>query len=452
MSKLSALLNPAGPVTEAGETQQGTMEVQYDQHQKHRSPPAFYNQQSTSANGQHPSLNSPLDALATAAVMSSAPVLSPLQPVSAPALQQSFVKSSPRPTSSHFPLPRPFDTSRSSDHPFSPGLEQYHHSSHHNNGGQRLSEIADGLSRELPPLRHSVDLGGSPSMTTMRDGHAHNYPNRHSTTDVQSASHSLRRALDEPKDSQAENLVPEPVVSQIRPPSPDTQHLPSIADHIASESLQSIVKTELNEEPMPVKMQDAPQVHETLPEVPPEPVPAKDEVPTPKAATDLKREESVRASSVATDGTSHTTPLKSKPAASKKRAAPATNKKGTAKPAMKKRKINNVSNTGTPLLPRFGTPASSRASKTPAPSMLGNRKEPSATPTRSSSVGEGDGDDDDDDDDIDESQVFCLCRKPDDHTWMIGCEAGCDEWFHGRCVNLSEKDGQLIDRYICGCH
>ena len=446
MSNLSALLNPAGPATQAGETQQAIMEGQHDQHQQHRSPPTFYQQQST--NGPHTSLNSPLDALATAAAMSSVPVLSPLQPASAPALQQSFVRSSPRPTSSHFPLPRPFESSRSSDHPFSPGLEQYHHSSHHNTGGRRLSEIADGLSRELPPLRHSVDLGGSPPITTMRDGHAHEYLKRHSTTDAQSASHSLHRALNEPRDTEAKVLSSPPVISQIRQPSSDTQQLPSLVDHMASESLQSEVKTELNEEPLPVNMQNAPQVHNTLPQVPPEPIAAKEELATPKPTTDLKREDSLKASSVASDGTTRTTPVKPKPAASKKRAAPATTKKGTAKPAAKKRKMNDVSNTGTPSLPRFGTPTSSRASKTPAPSMLGNHKEASSTPTRSSSVGEGNGDDDDD---IDESQVFCLCQKPDDHTWMIGCEAGCDEWFHGRCVNLSEKDGQLIDRYVCKC-
>ncbi|KAL9111923.1 MAG: hypothetical protein Q9227_003773 [Pyrenula ochraceoflavens] len=44
--------------------------------------------------------------------------------------------------------------------------------------------------------------------------------------------------------------------------------------------------------------------------------------------------------------------------------------------------------------------------------------------------------------------VYCICRGPDDHTWMISCNA-CDEWFHGRCVNMSQELDDIIERYIC---
>ena len=50
---------------------------------------------------------------------------------------------------------------------------------------------------------------------------------------------------------------------------------------------------------------------------------------------------------------------------------------------------------------------------------------------------------------IDENELFCICRGPDDHTWMIACDGGCDDWFHGRCVGMDEKDGKLIEKYIC---
>ena len=30
---------------------------------------------------------------------------------------------------------------------------------------------------------------------------------------------------------------------------------------------------------------------------------------------------------------------------------------------------------------------------------------------------------------------YCICRKGADG-WMIGCDAGCDDWFHGSCVAL----------------
>ncbi len=38
---------------------------------------------------------------------------------------------------------------------------------------------------------------------------------------------------------------------------------------------------------------------------------------------------------------------------------------------------------------------------------------------------EGSGDEDDEDED--DSQVYCLCRQPDDGTFMISCDK-CEEW------------------------
>ncbi|RMZ76779.1 hypothetical protein DV737_g4650, partial [Chaetothyriales sp. CBS 132003] len=48
-----------------------------------------------------------------------------------------------------------------------------------------------------------------------------------------------------------------------------------------------------------------------------------------------------------------------------------------------------------------------------------------------------------------DGEIFCICRKGDNHTWMIACDGGCDEWYHGNCVNIRERDGDLIDKYIC---
>ncbi|KAK4934917.1 COMPASS (complex proteins associated with Set1p) component [Elasticomyces elasticus] len=83
--------------------------------------------------------------------------------------------------------------------------------------------------------------------------------------------------------------------------------------------------------------------------------------------------------------------------------------------------------------------ASVRSSPTPASSRAGSLEVDSrsssvaATPTSSN----------------DDGEVFCICRKGDNHTWMIACDGGCDEWFHGNCVNIRERDGDLIDKYIC---
>ncbi|ATY64464.1 PHD transcription [Cordyceps militaris] len=44
---------------------------------------------------------------------------------------------------------------------------------------------------------------------------------------------------------------------------------------------------------------------------------------------------------------------------------------------------------------------------------------------------------------------YCLCQGPDDHRWMICCE-GCDDWFHGECINLVKEVGEnLIEKFIC---
>ena len=113
------------------------------------------------------------------------------------------------------------------------------------------------------------------------------------------------------------------------------------------------------------------------------------------------------------------------PKAAPKR-APGTMKKA----APKKRKADQTSKDGTPFSQRSGTPASSRAGK---PSALAQ-----SSPARSFT-----GEDDED------GGVFCICRGPDDHTWMIGCDGDCEDWFHGRCVNMRQEDADLIDKYIC---
>lgn len=43
---------------------------------------------------------------------------------------------------------------------------------------------------------------------------------------------------------------------------------------------------------------------------------------------------------------------------------------------------------------------------------------------------------------------YCICRRPDNGRWMIGCDT-CDDWFHGNCVNLTEKDSKRFVKYSC---
>uniref|UniRef100_A0A8D0B7B1 CXXC-type zinc finger protein 1 n=1 Tax=Salvator merianae TaxID=96440 RepID=A0A8D0B7B1_SALMN len=44
--------------------------------------------------------------------------------------------------------------------------------------------------------------------------------------------------------------------------------------------------------------------------------------------------------------------------------------------------------------------------------------------------------------------VYCICRKPDINCFMIGCDR-CNEWFHGHCINITEKMAKAIREWYC---
>ncbi|KAG0258304.1 hypothetical protein BG011_003376 [Mortierella polycephala] len=46
-------------------------------------------------------------------------------------------------------------------------------------------------------------------------------------------------------------------------------------------------------------------------------------------------------------------------------------------------------------------------------------------------------------------KLYCICRTPyDTSRFMIACDE-CDEWFHGDCVGVAEKDSDMVDKYYC---
>ncbi|WBW75226.1 Set1C PHD finger subunit Spf1 [Schizosaccharomyces osmophilus] len=47
-----------------------------------------------------------------------------------------------------------------------------------------------------------------------------------------------------------------------------------------------------------------------------------------------------------------------------------------------------------------------------------------------------------------EGPAYCLCKGPDDGRWMLGCD-GCEDWFHGECVNIPESYDELTVQYFC---
>jgi hypothetical protein len=44
--------------------------------------------------------------------------------------------------------------------------------------------------------------------------------------------------------------------------------------------------------------------------------------------------------------------------------------------------------------------------------------------------------------------LHCTCRKPDNCKLMIQCDT-CEEWFHGRCVGLTQDEADRLDHYFC---
>ncbi|XP_041466092.1 death-inducer obliterator 1-like isoform X2 [Lytechinus variegatus] len=47
--------------------------------------------------------------------------------------------------------------------------------------------------------------------------------------------------------------------------------------------------------------------------------------------------------------------------------------------------------------------------------------------------------------DDDPEKLWCICRQPHDGKFMICCDK-CEDWFHGKCVNITKKEGKRMER------
>lgn len=137
------------------------------------------------------------------------------------------------------------------------------------------------------------------------------------------------------------------------------------------------------------------------------------------------------------------------PAVSKKRSAPSSNpaakKKGTAKamkPSKKRRIDTDDGTTVRSVTPtsRGSKPKPKKGSQAGTPAL-----ESSPAPDGSSQVYPSD----DEGESSEDHNLYCICKKPDNHKWMIGCDGGCDDWFHGDCVDMKQADEELVDKFIC---
>lgn len=443
MSKLSELLNPVPSSPAQGspiESRPLKIDTSTNPGEDQPSPTSHF----LVGSPTHRSiLGSPLEALANAATGSTI-LHSPSRPsmASLPPIGVGYQHSSPsRPTSSRISPPLPLDLARQPDRPlgaFSPGLEKYHHASSGEVRARRLSSVTDGAPQTLAPLMGSLPDENTkipiPQLEPTDDGSSQWGHGKSFGDPVQLGKPN--QELDQSREAQ-ETAHVQPETDRFQPTTQPTE-----------KGLDEVeVKAEITDSVSGV-LHNSPEdgtrtiSHNKLSSHSDEAV----REPARQSDADVIIQLKDEPPKTAPPDSAHTIPTNLKFTPSKKRAAPKSKveKKGTAsavKPPSKRRKIEPDSATGTPSLHRSGTPASSRASKTPAPR---NRKQSSVTPARSSPIAVVNETEDDED-----AELFCICRKPDDHTWMIACDGPCQDWFHGRCVDMNEKDGNLIDKYIC---
>ncbi|KAI9849425.1 MAG: hypothetical protein M1837_004044 [Sclerophora amabilis] len=351
-------------------------------------------------------------------------------------------------------LPRPVEPSPPTErepHAISPTLDQYHHGSGSPTQGRRRSSFkSSSPPTKLAPIQSLPDpsqephRSASPSDQAQRVGQGELDSRNSMETHKQAGPYAPDAKGHGVKSQDPGGVWDEIKSSQAHDPSPGP---PPSAHYYSMPSPHTQIKTEpsgTSREPTPATpivaaLVEKPSVRATSA------IPTTD-APTPREVTSL-RENSIKAPSTEGSTSPRGTPSSVVPkATAKKRAAPKSGsaKKGTAaalkKPQNKKRKVDKDSKDGTPFSKHSPTPPSSRASKTPA-----NRNpKPSVTPALEHSSPAAA-----DEDFEDSAELFCICRRPDNHTWMIGCDGGCEDWFHGACVNIKEVDGDLIDKYIC---
>ncbi|KAF2101241.1 hypothetical protein NA57DRAFT_35669 [Rhizodiscina lignyota] len=271
---------------------------------------------------------------------------------------------------------------------------------------------------------------------------------------LSSSLHQYHHGSKSPEEQRRESISYPPDVGTTLPP---IKHLASFGDRPAPTPLTTDLSPQRNDRsPFTPQIKDEPAATpRTSP--PHKSPPANVDPDTAKAIAAAANEHGTRGVRAAKPTIEIPEPDTPAPAVMK-RPAPAKvmTKKGVArKPPAKKRKVEDEND----LLRRSGTPVSRTTSKTPAVSMRGGsaapKKSESNTPQLGSSPAPNDASSpaaeefEEDGEEGSDNEVYCVCRKPDNHSWMIACDGGCDDWFHGKCVKMREDMGELIDKYIC---
>ncbi|KAK8225413.1 hypothetical protein HDK77DRAFT_385444 [Phyllosticta capitalensis] len=345
----------------------------------------------------------------------------------------------------------------------SPTLEQYHHRARSPEEQRRLSYMSMSSNPPvLPPIQNFGDLerrlsdqAQSHSQSQSQHEHTYAYGQDASQVIAQPAIGSQPAEVPQSPNSIAQNREPdyvrnEPVTTQIRAPSPPP---PSTDNTGASPLTHTTPQVKL--EPTAPSREPTPAQAQAMAKTDKVENPTLDtDTETLKALAQAKNEHGLRNASrelnsaaaapapsapVMSDTSSPSAPRKRKPVDSKVR------KGGAKKPPQGKKRKAEDSGEGQP---------SRTPSTKPAPRSKG-KKSSDGTPITGSSpapVPSSPGthvDDAEEDESGSDDGIYCICRKGDNHTWMIACDGSCDEWYHGKCVDVKEADGDLIEQYFC---
>ncbi|KAK3621989.1 COMPASS (complex proteins associated with Set1p) component [Elasticomyces elasticus] len=322
-------------------------------------------------------------------------------------------------------LPPPTPTTSTTRKPSSPTLEQYQTSSRSPEQQRRPSIISPALT--LPPLQNFT----SPPIEEQQQ-----------TPRVNPPHHQQQHQLPTPESAYTHQQVPSAPMMQPR--------LPSQLDGTSSSPPPPTTSSPVTGRRSSVQPTE------------------------PKTVAVLKQEHTVstqsplRESSVPMPSTEQSGPVvqgvsnsdSANPVVKHKKTAPSKTKKGTASvskrsaagtdgPPSKKRKVE-VKRSETPASRAVGK-GSTTGGSSPVPSTQRSQsrsrseddEEQYGSDDRSGNEDGGSGEGDDSGD------LYCICRKPDNGTFMIGCDGTCDDWYHGKCVGIEERDKNLIDKYLC---
>ncbi|CAI6332947.1 unnamed protein product [Periconia digitata] len=300
-----------------------------------------------------------------------------------------------------------------------------------------------------PPSQRSASFSSTSRPVVVEPDLPADQPQSHSPT-LEHYHHESKSPEEQRRQSislAAARTSPAPVLAPIQTVSPTRAH-----DAQPSPSSEQIPQ------PHAVKHESTPTSHASPPAQPPAERQASVttetiDADTRKAIELAKQDLGLRVKRNASVVESIASPTEQKPAPSKKRPAPGSTstikKKGTAtaKKPSKKRKIDTDDNASV----RSVTPTS-RSAKNPPSKASKNRSQggtpaagSSPAPDHSSQVHPSD----DENESSEDSTLYCICKKPDNHRWMIGCDGGCDDWFHGSCVDMQQADEDLVDKFIC---